>query len=234
MCFMNEHKSKPSDGQMPNGEAIRCVCFDWGGVILRHCRSWAEACQYVGIPARQGMDAPEWQAIRRQINHDFQCGKIHERDFFPAIAKATNGIYSAEEVRVIHSGWLIGEYRNVGPLIEALNNRRGIETALLSNTNPAHWRRHQPTNFRPADFPTISMIKHRHASHLLGYAKPGIEIYKAFEKATGYRGAEILFFDDLPENIQAATSLGWHGKHVDHTQETAPQISAALAEYGLR
>lgn len=225
----------PTQPHAQPGEAgpIRCVCFDWGGIILRHCRSWAEACQYVGIPARPGMDDPDLLALRRQINHDFQCGRVQERDFFPSIAKATNGIYTAEEVRVIHSGWLIGEYRNVGPLIESLNNRRGIETALLSNTNPAHWRRHLPTNFRPADFPTISLIKHRHASHLLGCAKPGIDIYRAFEKETGYHGGDILFFDDMAENIDAATRLGWRATLIDHTRETAPQISAILTQHGL-
>ena len=31
---------------------IRCVVFDWGGVILKHHRCWADACAAAGIEAR--------------------------------------------------------------------------------------------------------------------------------------------------------------------------------------
>jgi FMN phosphatase YigB (HAD superfamily) len=42
-----------------------------------------------------------------------------------------------------------------------------------------------------------------------------------------------LFFDDLPENIKTAEQLGWQGELIDHTQETAPQVIAALTRHGL-
>jgi FMN phosphatase YigB (HAD superfamily) len=211
----------------------KLVTFDWGGVILRHCRSWAEACQHVGISVREGMDDPELQALRRKINQEFQCGRMSEADFFPAISRATLDLYSPDEVRTIHCGWLLREYHGVADVIESLNNRRGVETALLSNTNAAHWRRHLSTGFKPADFPTIGLIKHKHASHLLGHAKPGVEIYRAFEKAVGMSGSDILFFDDLPENILIARELGWRAELIDHTRETKPQLLDKLALVGL-
>ena len=38
---------------------VRIVCFDWGGVILRHCRSWQEGCAAAGLPVHPEVLTPE-------------------------------------------------------------------------------------------------------------------------------------------------------------------------------
>ena len=62
-------------------------------------------------------------------------------------------------------------------------------------------------------------------------SKPGEEIYRAFEKLTGFRAGEILFFDDLPENLETAQRLGWRTELVDHDGDTASQIAACLSAH---
>jgi FMN phosphatase YigB (HAD superfamily) len=215
------------------GSRVRCVCFDWGGVILRHCRSWNEACAHAGIPVRAGFDVPELVARRRQINHDFQLGAMDARTFFNAIADATAGLYTPDEVIQVHRAWLTSEYDGLAEIIQSLNRSARVQTALLSNTNEAHWARHLPTDGRPPDFPTIGLINHRHASHLLGHAKPGEDIYRAFEAATGFVPEEILFFDDMPDNVATARRLGWRAEAIDHTRETAPQIGELLRRHDV-
>ncbi|MFN7314776.1 MAG: HAD-IA family hydrolase [Phycisphaerae bacterium] len=215
--------------------AIRCVCFDWGGVILRHCRGWAEACLASGVPLREGMDDPVRKQHRQELNHLFQIGRISEAEFFPQIAAATGGLYTEAEVRRLHHGWLLTEYAGVSDIIDAINAVGHVQTALLSNTNAAHWARHMdsPCGTIKADYPAIQRITHRHASHLLGHAKPHGDIYRAFEDATGFGPGDILFFDDLPDNIAMARQLGWHAVLIDHTRETAPQLHAALLKTGV-
>jgi glucose-1-phosphatase len=213
--------------------AIRCVCFDWGGVIMRHCHSWQEACAHAGIESRDGMDDPDRKQQRRTLTEWFRTGKISERDFFPQLALATGGIYTIEEVTAIHNAWLIDEYAGVGEIIDAINATDGLETAVLSNTNASHWSRHMDRAGKKADFPTIQRVMHPHASHLLGYAKPHGDIYRAFENATGFGPGDILFFDDQLDNLAMARQLGWHTAHVDHTCETAPQIWSALVKLGV-
>lgn len=217
---------------MPALPPIRCVCFDWGGVILRHCRSWAEACARAGIPVREGIDDPALAARRREINADYQRGVLTAAEFFQLLSAATNGVYTPGEVANVHSAWLIDEYEGLRHIIESLNTR--IDTALLSNTNPSHWARHMPKlDGSPADFPTISLLKHKHASHLLGLAKPEVQIFRVFERHTRLRPAEILFFDDLADNVAAARSAGWNAELIDHTRETAPQIREHLRRHGV-
>ena len=211
---------------MEPAEPIRLVVFDWGGVILKHHRSWADACVEAGIDVRAGHEAPELVMRRRALNLQFQCGKMAAADFYPAMAAATAGLYNAEEVRRIHDAWLTEEYPGVSAVIRRLVALPRVETALLSNTNECHWKRQK-------DFPTAGLLKHRHASHLLGHAKPGQEIYRAFERATGFSGEEILFFDDLLENVATASEIGWRTEMIDHAGDTAAQISGHLTRHGV-
>ena len=39
--------------------------------------------------------------------------------------------------------------------------------------------------------------------------KPDAKIYEALETMTGKRGAEILYLDDRPENVDAGAARGW-------------------------
>lgn len=212
--------------------AVECVCFDWGGVILRICRSWGEGCQRAGLPVRGGLGDRPFANERKGIAGEFQLGRLTPEEFFPQVSAAMGGLYSAAEVQRVHHAWLIEEYPGVDVLMDDLHEA-GVTTALLSNTNQTHWERQRSDVHREwPSFPTAGRVKLPHASHLLGLAKPSEEIYRAFEKATGFTGDQILFFDDLAENIETATRLGWRGVLIDHAGDTAAQMRAAL--HGLR
>ncbi|MBS0198400.1 MAG: HAD-IA family hydrolase [Planctomycetes bacterium] len=213
---------------------VGLVCFDWGGVILRHCRSWEEGCHAAGLEVRADSLSPEFIARRRALTVEFQRGAIDPERFFAALSDANRGLYSVEELKRLHHSWLLDEYEGVDAIIGRLTRTPGVDTALLSNTNHAHWERHLPkADGSPPDYPTALMLKHRHASHLMGLAKPDPAIYREFEKLVGYRGDEILFFDDLADNIAAAGTLGWRTVLVDHTGDTATQIQRALEQFGV-
>jgi putative hydrolase of the HAD superfamily len=82
--------------------------------------------------------------------------------------------------------------------------------------------------------PAIAAMHERHASHLFGLSKPGEAIYRRFETALGARGGEILFFDDLADNVATAERIGWDAVRIDHEGDTAAQVRAALDERGVR
>ncbi len=212
---------------------VRLVCFDWGGVLLRHHRTWDAGCAAAGLAVRAGSDSPGAVTARRRASMEFQVGRIDEGTFFARLREAVAGAYTLDELRRIHERWLIDEYPGVRAVVERLVRTPGVETGLLSNTNAAHWRRHLPLAGREPDFPTPLLLRYRHASHLLGLAKPGEEIYRAFEHATGFRGAEILFFDDLVENVESALRLGWRAEVIDHEGDTAAQIGRGLRVHGV-
>jgi len=213
---------------------IGLVCFDWGGVLLRICRSWEEGCERAGLPVRGETGDPGLLGRRRAVSQHYQRGEIDDVAFCTRIAELTGGAYSPEEIALIHDAWLIEEYPGVHELITRLAGLDHLATGLLSNTNQRHWVRHLPgRDNEPAEFPTPGLLEHRTASHLLGVAKPDETIFQLFERQTGFAGRSILFFDDLEENVAAARRAGWHAEQIDHDADTAGQIASHLTRRGL-
>jgi len=213
---------------------VRVVCFDWGGVILRICRSWAEGCAAAGLPVRGDSGSAGVKTRRKSASELYQRGLLSTSEFLDALREAVGGVYSVGELARIHDAFLIEEYPGVDRVVDQLLHTPGVQTGMLSNTNDLHWRRQNPeTGANQTHFPTAARLQHRHASHLLKLAKPDHEIYQAFENHSGFRGAEVLFFDDLEENIGAAKALGWRAEQIDHTGDTAAQIRNHLEQHGV-
>ena len=215
---------------MPHN-GIRMVCFDAGGVLVRICRSWHEGCERSGVPFRWNAEAEAMEPDRRDLNDRYQRGLLTCDEFFAGMAGVCGGLYTAEEIRTVHEGWIIEEYPGVRGLIGQLNDREDLTTGLLSNTSASHWS--QGLMHGGLGVSAVGRVHHPHASHVLGLLKPSEAIYRAFERATGFQGAEILFFDDLPENVAAAAGAGWTARLIDYRTDTAAQIAGALREFGL-
>lgn len=222
---------------MKQPATIRLVCFDLGGVLVRICRSFAEACNAAGIELRGSIEGRVAARLRYEYSQRFNTGQLDEHAWSSELSKALSGLYSAEELRRVHHAWTRSEYDGVLALMGELEGS-DVSTACLSNTDPAHWTRlvhHDGTaalNGTP-EYPSVLRLQHRHASHLLGLAKPDPRIYRAFETATGAPAAHILFFDDLPENVRAARRAGWRAERIDPDQETAPQLRRWLRQHGV-
>ncbi|VAX40816.1 hypothetical protein MNBD_PLANCTO03-176 [hydrothermal vent metagenome] len=211
--------------------SIRMVCFDAGGVLVRICRSWEEGCRVAGIEYRWSEVVQAGEAERVAISNAYQRGEIACSEFFEQMATTAGGLYAADDIRVVHDAWILGEYPGVRELIDRLNGTDELVTGLLSNTSARHWEGLWMQGSPGGS--AVGRIEHPHASHLLGLLKPGVEIYRAFEQETGYTGSEILFFDDLPENVAAARAAGWRAEVIDFAGDTARQIAGHLAACGV-
>jgi FMN phosphatase YigB (HAD superfamily) len=208
---------------------VRVVCFDWGGVILRICRSWDEGCARAGVPVHEATRTAVHRARRRELAERYQCGAMSCEAFFEGLSASTGGLVSAAEARRIHDAWLVEEYDGVDALIDALH-AAGTTTAMLSNTNRTHWSRQHGG---AGGFPSAARLGIRLASHELGCAKPDPAIYLAATRRFGVAPSEILFFDDLAENVDGARRAGWRAELVDHEGDTAAQMNAHLVAAGV-
>jgi HAD superfamily hydrolase (TIGR01509 family) len=206
---------------------IRLVCFDWGGVILKICRSWEEGCAAAGIKAPSKSISAKCLAKQEALSKRYQTGQMSDKAFFRAIAKESGEFHTIDDVAAVHHAWLIEEYPGIGEIIEELNNFADLSTALFSNTNASHWAR------MDEDFPIASIIEHKHASHLFGLAKPDEKAFAAFERRVGATGNQILFLDDTTENVKGASDFGWCSEQIDFSGDTAAQISKILERYEI-
>ncbi|MFK7883185.1 MAG: HAD family hydrolase [Phycisphaerales bacterium] len=206
---------------------VRVVCFDWGGVVLQICGSWAEGCERAGLPVRGKSTQKKAMDAREKLNRRYQTGQMSDKAYFRLIGEASDGKYDAEEVEKIHHAWLIEDYKGAEELIEEINDVPKVATSLLSNTNNLHWVR------REEEFTAASKIEHQWASHLFGLAKPDEKIYSAFERRVSATGAQILFFDDLADNIAAAKEMGWQAELIDPTKDPVKQMRKHLKKQGV-
>jgi len=206
----------------------RVLCLDLGGVVVRICRSWQEGCAAAGVPFRA--EAAESDPVlvreRARLVDMYQRGALSHTDFLAAVADAFGGAHTPDEIDRVHRAWILGDYSGMRELLQEVQSL-GIRVACLSNTNGVHWQQMLDTS------DAFNTIEIRHASHLLGRNKPHADIYRAFEAATGFQAADILFADDLRENIDAARELGWSAVHIDHAGSPAEQIARWLKTCGV-
>jgi len=211
---------------------VRLICFDLGGVLVRICRSWREGCERAGLQVYDDLDAPAARAARTHWAHQYQLGRIDCDTFARGLSDAVGGRYTPEQVRAIHDAWIIAEYPGVAGLLRRLNESVGLTTAILSNTNHGHWARLIP-GVNGGEFPSLGLVRRPYASHLLGLAKPDPAIYRAFELRAQVTPGDVLFFDDLEENVAAARACGWRAERIDHEGDTVAQIVERLATHGV-
>ena len=167
---------------------------------------------------------------RRSPVDAYQRGELSTAEYIARMAEATGGRYSADEVLRIHDAWLAEEYPGVFELVDLLNGTKTVTTACLSNTNERHWT---ALAGRAGAFPSVLRLRRLFASHLVGVSKPDPGIYQHAERELGVAGHQILFFDDLASNVEAARRAGWLAERVDPEGSTAEQMKRHLEHHGV-
>lgn len=206
------------------------VCFDLGGVVVRIHNAWEQAATAAGIvgaaPARwSDVDTvTAWQ--KAHLAH--HRGELTGAQYFERVSVLSGGHYAPADVERVHRCWLIEEYLGMAEVVARLANA-GYRTACLSNTNDHHWRQ----MLEEAGYPAVRSLGLKLASHELGLLKPEPEIYAAALSRFGCAAHEVVFFDDLDDNVQAARSCGWNAVRVDPLGSPAEQVVVALRALGV-
>jgi putative hydrolase of the HAD superfamily len=155
-------------------------------------------------------------AARRKLEHDkvfllYETGGLSTQEFLDALRCASDPPIS--EADALHA-WNAIFLEMPAPRFDMLLElRQRYQVFLLSNINDLHERwianymqeSHGITDFETRFFDGV------YYSHLLRLRKPEPEIYEYVLADAELNPAETLFFDDLPENIEAARRLGIHG-----------------------
>ena len=201
------------------------ICFDLGGILVRICRSWQEGCRAADVPLHAFTgDAHHPRKLDELISAN-QVGELASEEFYRRMSQLHDEVWSAEEIGRVHASWILGPYSGTAAFIRELN-ASGHVTACLSNTDGAHWP-------QLLEDEAIAALHHRHASHLLQLRKPDPAIWTAFEDAVEHSATDIVFFDDLPENIESARNAGWDAVLIDPSTDTVESMRVALRARGL-
>lgn len=200
--------------------SIRFVFFDLGNVLVRFSRQtlFEQVSQLLGRSV-------EWVAetlFSPQVVERAECGEVGERDYYEFVCDMLReNSFSQHDFSKIparselmwavnHIFWPNDPMRGVVRDLAAKDFPRGI----LSNTGPWHWD-YCVTTFSDLiqDIPFNHVLSYR-----VGVMKPSRRIYEiAFEYARrtvpGLAPGEVLFIDDLEENVQGAQDFGFKAFH---------------------
>ncbi len=188
----------------------KALLFDLGGVVMaldwdRVFSHWAE---------HSGVDAGE---IRRRYSFDppyerHERGEIGERDYYAALRNSL-GIEIGDEA--LAEGWgrvFAGEITPTVRLIEQVKDR--VPVYAFSNTNTAHervWSR----QFAAA----LAHFRKVFVSSRMGLRKPERAAFEHIATEIGVAPGDILFFDDMIENVDGARAAGLRAVHVKGPQD---------------
>jgi len=215
-------------GGASSAPPVELVVFDLGGVWVRISHGWDAAAAAAGVGVPGGLSALIDDTATDPITRRFETGVTDRAGFVAEVREATG--LAPEAIERVLRAWLIEPYEGLHEMMDELD-RTSVRTACLSNTNATHWSILTDRE-GPLQLP-MGRLDFRFASHELGRMKPDPDIYREVERATGVAAARVVFFDDSPPNVHAASALGWRAFRIDPTRQTAPQMRHALRSLGL-
>ncbi|WP_221435334.1 HAD-IA family hydrolase [Algisphaera agarilytica] len=221
--------------QNPKPE-IDLVMFDLGRVLLRIADDWDHAALLANLPELAGLTGDLSTKAARGSHHPlaelfdhFETGKVTVVEFFATAAKLAD--VKVDEVRRVTEAVLIEAFPGAIALLDRLS-LEPVKVGCLSNTNAHHWQMF--TSREHAAYLPIELFDYPLGSQIVGLAKPDPAIYQYVEDGTEIPPANILFFDDLQENIDAALARGWQAELVSRdTDNPIPAVIAKLEAYGV-
>jgi len=185
--------------------------FDMGGVMADSCSVLSAAARGLGIPQ------DELEALVREDFGLLTLGRLDSAEFWRRF-EARTGKRAAEDY------WATAFSPRPDPRMAALARalRRRGRVVCGTNTIGPHYEHHL-ANGHYACFDAV------YASHLMGLAKPDPAFWLAILEAEGRTADRAVFVDDLPENVEAARSLGIDSRLFSGAKELAASLEA---EYG--
>jgi putative hydrolase of the HAD superfamily len=182
---------------------IKAVVFDYGGVICFPPDAGAEK----KLAELTGLSAETLNELNRKYRNEYDRGAFDGRAYYRYLLSQA-GVFPDDEtldeiVRTDSEGWkrINGETVALMRDVKAAGFRLGI----LSNMphDFLAWARENIPVFGEADTAVFSCE--------YNLAKPEAAIYEKLREKTGLEYGEIVFFDDIPDNIQKARELGING-----------------------
>lgn len=191
---------------------IQHVIFDLGRVLIEvDLKPFAaEFCREFDIdPA----DLSEDQGNGAYL--EFQLGKITEEDFHRLTCARYGRFVPLPRFKEIWVSMLGGPVAGTSELVDQLRNR-GLFLSLLSNTDQWHFE------YCQEKIPALKRFDRKFLSYEMHMKKPDAEIFWAVAEQLKAEPDQCLFIDDLKDNIEGASRLGFHTIQF-HDAETLKQ-----------
>ena len=196
---------------------IRAVVFDYGNVLsFTHLASDVAAMAQVCGMTVERFTPPYWS-----FRLAYDRADLDSETYWTALVKTDGRTLSTQEIdqliEIDSKGWSRLNSAAVR-WVEQIRNA-GLQLALLSNM-PADISRYLVAHY---EWPAL--FHHLIFSCDLRSTKPEPQIYRACLERLQVSPEEVLFFDDRPENIEAAVALGIHSVLFDSVEQAVRRVA---------
>lgn len=198
------------------------ILFDLGGVLMDFSglqRLAALTGEENGPELRKRWVASPWPQA-------FERGQCDAKAFGAGVVADWGLDMSASEFVAEFASWPAGPFAGSIDLIRDLDGK--IRMGCLSNTNPSHWNQHLER------WGIVDHFEWKFVSHELQMMKPDPAIYQHVIAAIGLHPAQLLFLDDVKENVLAARAAGMRSEHtqgIDDVKRAISQHAPSLQEW---
>ena len=177
---------------------IKTIFFDIGGVLVTvdSSASIQKLSQKLDVSPekiRLGMT--------RELLCEYEKGLLTSNQFYEQLL-INYGSQKTLDIEAFKSYWLDVLFPCEESVAFLRRATKDFPVWLLSNTNDFHY------DLLMQDFPFMKWVNGGTYSFMVGSMKPDPLIYETAIKRSGFRPEEILFIDDLEENVQAAVDQG--------------------------
>lgn len=136
--------------------------------------------------------------------HQHERGEISDEEFAQRMSDELGLSLSYEQFAAGWQAVFVGVRPEVIAIMHKLR-QQGERVVILSNTNRLHCQ------FWPSQYPEVNAAADKvYLSQEMGLRKPDPAIYQRLLNEEESSAEEAVFFDDNPDNIEAARKLGIH------------------------
>ncbi len=199
--------------------AIGHVLFDADGVLQELPGGWRERVRpYLGERTEEFLELTwreEWPCLEGAI--DYLPLLARHLELFDVAVPAERFFYEVWcDLRVDETSVaLVGALRAKGLGVHLATNQEMHRSAYMRDT-----------------LGYDRLFERSFYSYEVGHAKPSGRFFETVLERLGARGAEVLFIDDVAENVEAARRVGLHAEHWS-LERGHDRLVAALGAHGL-
>ncbi|MEN5018338.1 glucose-1-phosphatase [Erwinia sp. Eh17-17] len=136
--------------------------------------------------------------------HQHERGEISDEEFAQKMCEELELPLSYEQFAAGWQAVFVGVRPEVIAIMQKLREQ-GERVVILSNTNSLH------CEFWPSEYPQVAAAADKiYLSQEMGLRKPEPEIFQRLLNEEEFSAEEAIFFDDNPDNIEAARQSGIH------------------------
>jgi HAD superfamily hydrolase (TIGR01509 family) len=196
---------------------ITWFLFDLGNCLIKlaYERVLANICRDAPVSRDELVEILELPGGYR----DMERGAVTFREFYDFLRDKAGYRGTSLDLRRVWSDFFDGTIPGAEALLEEV--REKYRVAFLSNSNEVH------AELIPRQFPGLFRKDDRFIfSHRFRVAKPDPEIFRRALEVVGALPHQVVFVDDLSENVLSARSIGIQSFQFQDARQLARELAA--------